>query len=176
MGVIVHTFVTTALYWGKWTVSCFGCIVPWERGPEFNIHTIYIIHTVHVLIIMYYPTNALRDTTHKAYMNFYMLRYLGAIPQGITSKTNVYKPTCRYMCIYILPVYVYILPFYKGPYVSATKAFSHLPRHIKILVNDMKCFKLSLKRFLCHHSFYSVEEYYEHLMTKTCRLTVILTL
>jgi len=26
----------------------------------------------------------------------------------------------------------------------------------------MKCFKLSLKRFLYHHSFYSIEEYYEH--------------
>jgi cobalamin biosynthesis Co2+ chelatase CbiK len=50
---------------------------------------------------------------------------------------------------------------YKGTYVSSTKAFSHLPRHIKILVNDIKCFKLSLKRFSCHHSFYSIE-YYEH--------------
>ena len=56
--------------------------------------------------------------------------------------------------------------FYKGPYISGTKAFNHLPRHIKILVNDMKCFKLSLKRFLCHHSFYSVEEYYEHIDDK----------
>jgi len=57
---------------------------------------------------------------------------------------------------------VNLTKFYKGPYVSGTKAFSRLPRHIKILVNDMKCFKLSLKRFLCHHSFYSVEEYYKY--------------
>jgi len=42
--------------------------------------------------------------------------------------------------------------------------------------NDMKCFKLSLKRFLCHHSFYSIEEYYEHTDDKTCKLTVILIL
>ena len=46
-----HLFLTMALYWGKWTVSSFGCIIPWERGPDFNIHTLYIIHTVHVLII-----------------------------------------------------------------------------------------------------------------------------
>jgi len=33
---------------------------------------------------------------------------------------------------------------------------------IKILVNDMKYFKLSLKRFLYHHPFYSIEEYFEY--------------
>jgi hypothetical protein len=41
------------------------------------------------------------------------------------------------------------------------------PWNLTHLLNaDMKdlhiqCFTLSLKRFLCHHSFYSVEEYYE---------------
>jgi hypothetical protein len=71
---------------------------------------------------------------------------------------------------------VNLIKFYKGPYISGTKAFNHLPRHIKILVNDMKCFKLSLKRFLCHHSFYSIEEYCEHTDDKKCKLTVILIL
>jgi len=51
MGIIVHTFVTMALYWGKWTVSICGYIVTWERGPDFNIHTLHIIHTVDILII-----------------------------------------------------------------------------------------------------------------------------
>jgi len=61
---------------------------------------------------------------------------------------------------------VNLTKFCKGPYISETKAFSHLPRHIKILDSDMKCFKLSLKGFLCHHSFFSVEEYYEHIDDK----------
>jgi hypothetical protein len=52
--------------------------------------------------------------------------------------------------------------FYKGPYIPGSKAFNHLPQYIKILVNDMKCFKLSLKKFLYHHSFYSIEEYLEY--------------
>jgi len=26
----------------------------------------------------------------------------------------------------------------------------------------LKCFKISLKRFLCHHSFYTIKECYEH--------------
>ena len=33
---------------------------------------------------------------------------------------------------------------------------------IKVLVNDIKYFKLCLKRFLYHHSFYSIEEYFEY--------------
>ena len=53
--------------------------------------------------------------------------------------------------------------FYKGPYISGIKAFNHLPRHIQLLANDMKSFKTSLKRFLYHHSFYLIEEYYEHI-------------
>jgi hypothetical protein len=66
------------------------------------------------------------------------------------NNTNLHLPT------------VNITKFYKGPYISGTKALNHLPRHIEILANDMKSFTSSLKRFLCHHSFYSVDEYYEY--------------
>lgn len=52
--------------------------------------------------------------------------------------------------------------FYKGPYVSGSKDFNHLPQYIKILISDMKYFKLSLMRFLYHHIFYSTEEYFEY--------------
>ena len=57
---------------------------------------------------------------------------------------------------------VNITKYYKGPYILGLKAFNHLPLHKKSLVNDMKSFKTSLKRFLYHHSFYSIEEYYEY--------------
>jgi len=66
------------------------------------------------------------------------------------NNTNIHLPT------------VSITKVYRGPYISGSKAFNHLPRHIKILVNDMKYFKLSLKRFLYHHSFYTIEEYLEY--------------
>jgi len=55
-----------------------------------------------------------------------------------------------------------VTKFYKGPYILGSKAFNHLPRHIKILANDMKSFKTTVKRFLYHHYFYSIEEYYEY--------------
>jgi hypothetical protein len=65
------------------------------------------------------------------------------------NNTNLHLPT------------VNITKFYKGLYISGLKAFSHLPLHIKSFANDMKSFKTS-KRFLYHHSFYSIEEYYEY--------------
>jgi hypothetical protein len=57
---------------------------------------------------------------------------------------------------------VNITKYCKGPCILGVKAFYHLPLHIKSVANDMKSFKTSLKGFLYHHSFYSIEEYYEY--------------
>jgi hypothetical protein len=51
--------------------------------------------------------------------------------------------------------------FDKGAYISGIKVLSHLPQAIKILANDEKSFKSTLKRFL-YHSFYSMHEYYRY--------------
>jgi hypothetical protein len=51
--------------------------------------------------------------------------------------------------------------FNKEAYISGIKVFNHLPQYIKALTNDHKYFKSILKRFLYHHYFYSVNEYYE---------------
>jgi hypothetical protein len=66
------------------------------------------------------------------------------------NNTNVHLPT------------VNITKFCKGPYILGSEASNHLPHHIKILANVVKSFKSSLKRFLYHHSFYSIEEYYKY--------------
>jgi len=55
-----------------------------------------------------------------------------------------------------------ISKFNKGAYISGIKVFNHLPQNIKALTNDHKYFKSSLKRFLYHNFFYSVNEYYEY--------------
>jgi hypothetical protein len=52
--------------------------------------------------------------------------------------------------------------FNKGVHIWGIKVFNHLPQHIKALTNDQKCFKSTLKRSLYHHSFYSMNEYYEY--------------
>ena len=51
--------------------------------------------------------------------------------------------------------------YHKGTHVSGQKAFNHLPPYIKNLVDNLKVFKLALKKFLYCHLFYSIEEYYE---------------
>ena len=52
--------------------------------------------------------------------------------------------------------------FNEGAYISGIQVFNHLPQYIEALTNDHKYFKLTLKRFLYHHSFYSMNEYYEY--------------
>ena len=52
--------------------------------------------------------------------------------------------------------------FKKGAYISGIKVFNNLPQYIKALTNDHIYFKSTLKRFLYHHSFYSINEYYEY--------------
>jgi hypothetical protein len=50
----------------------------------------------------------------------------------------------------------------KGPYISGIKVFNHLPQYLKALDHNSVHFRSSLKRFLYHHCFYSMEEYYEY--------------
>jgi len=44
---------------------------------------------------------------------------------------------------------------------SGSKIYKYLPLNIKILLNDAKCFKSTLKIYLVEHTFYSLDEYYQ---------------
>jgi len=92
-----------------------------------------------------------------------------------TTNNEIHKYKTRNYLNFHLPT-VNLTKFYKGPYISGTKAFNHLPRHTKVLVYDMKCFKLSLKRFYVIILFIQLKNTMNILMTKTCKLTVILIL
>ena len=50
--------------------------------------------------------------------------------------------------------------YQKGIYYSGIKIYNHLPTTIKDLSDDKNKFKLTLKRYLLHNSFYSLEEYF----------------
>ena len=52
--------------------------------------------------------------------------------------------------------------FNKGPCISGIKAFNHLPQYLKDLDHNSSAFRSSLKKFFYHHSFYTIDEYYEH--------------
>jgi len=50
--------------------------------------------------------------------------------------------------------------YQKGVYYSGIKIYNHLPTAIKDLSDDKNKFKLALKRYLLHNTFYSLEEYF----------------
>jgi hypothetical protein len=62
--------------------------------------------------------------------------------------SNLYLPTAN------LAIYQ------KGVYYSGIKIYNHLPAAVKDLSGDKNKFKLALKRYLLHNSFYSLEEYF----------------
>jgi len=49
--------------------------------------------------------------------------------------------------------------YQKGVYYSGINIYNHLPTTIKDLSGDKNKFKLVLKRYILHNSFYSLEEY-----------------
>jgi hypothetical protein len=51
--------------------------------------------------------------------------------------------------------------FIKGVLYSGSRIYNHLPLNIKILSNDVKCFKFTLRSYLTEHTFYSLDEYYQ---------------
>jgi hypothetical protein len=60
------------------------------------------------------------------------------------------------------PSMINLTKFKKGPYIMCIKVFNHLPQSIKDTSNNPNQFRTLLKRFLHHHSFYSLEEYFNH--------------
>jgi len=48
-----------------------------------------------------------------------------------------------------------------GPHFSAIKIYNHFPEYIQDLKGDLKRFKKTLKGYLCWHSYYSIQEYYD---------------
>ena len=61
---------------------------------------------------------------------------------------NLYVPTAN------------LTMYQRGVYYSGVRIYNHLPTAIKDLSNDTKKFKLALKKYLSHNSFYSLEEYF----------------
>ena len=49
----------------------------------------------------------------------------------------------------------------KGVLYSGSKIYNHLPSNIKVLSNDTKHFKSTLKSYLIEHMFYSLDEFYQ---------------
>jgi hypothetical protein len=99
-------------------------------------------------------------TSYSQYI-YSLILYTGNNKYLFSINNEIHKYSTRYNNNLHLPK-VDLPKFNKGAYISGVKVFNHLAQYIKTSANDQKCFKSTLKRFLCHHSFYSMEEYYEY--------------
>jgi hypothetical protein len=138
-------------------------------GRSSNVNKLFILQKKMVRIII----NArIRESCREAFKNMQIITLYSQYIYSLilftvknkplfTPNNEIHKYKTRNNTNLHLPT-VNITKYSKGPYVSGLKAFNHLPRHIKSLANDTKSFKTSLKRFVYHHSFYSIEEYYKY--------------
>jgi hypothetical protein len=141
-------------------------IIFWGRSSNVNK-----LFTLQKKITRIITNTGVRESCREAFKNMEIMMYSQYIFSLIlftvknkhlfTSNREIHHYKTRNNTNLHLPT-VNITKFYKALHISGSKVFNHLPQHIKILVNDMKYFKLSLKRFLYHHSFYSIEEYFEY--------------
>jgi hypothetical protein len=60
------------------------------------------------------------------------------------------------------PSLVNLSKFRKGPYIMCIKVYNYLPLSLRYTICKPAQFRSLLKRFLYHHSFYSVEEYFNY--------------
>jgi len=80
------------------------------------------------------------------------------------SNSQVHKINPRQPSNLYLPA-THLAVHQKCVYYSGIKIYSHLPTAIKDLSGDKNKFKLALKRYLLHNSFYSSEEYFNTQLT-----------
>jgi hypothetical protein len=124
------------------------------RGRSSNVKKLFSLQKKIGRII---TNTAVRESCREAFKNveimtlfsqyiFSLILFTVKNKHLFTSNKEIHKYITRNNNNLHLPT-VNITKFYKGPYILGSKAFNHLPWHIKILVNDMKYFKLSLKSF-----------------------------
>ena len=156
--------LTTIYYAYFHSILSYG-IIFW--GNSSNVNELFILQKEIVRILANIgPRESCREVFRKMEIMTLYSQYIFSLisftvdnKHVFTSNNKIHKYSTRNNTNLHLPT-VNLSKFYKGPYTSGTRAFNHLPRHLKLLVNDVKCFKISRNRLLYHHSFYSLQEYY----------------
>ena len=158
---IVPQSTLKAIYYAYFhSILSYGIIL-W--GNSSNVNELFILQKEIVRILANIgPRESCREVFRKMEIMTLYSQYIFSLisftvdnKHIFTSNNKIHKYSTKNNTNLHLPTVNY-----KGPYSSGTRAFNHLPRHLKLLVNDVKCFKISRKRFLYHHSFYSLQEYY----------------
>ena len=163
--IVPQTTLRIIYYAHVHSILSYG-IIFW--GNSTNINKLFILQKRIVRIISNIgPRDSCRQafkklkimTLHSQYI-FSLILFTIDNKHLFTHNNELYRYSTRNSATLHLPA-VKLSKFYKGPFISGIKAFNHLPNHLRLLASDVKCFKISLKRFLCHHSFYTIKEFYD---------------
>jgi hypothetical protein len=112
------------------------------------------------------PLPLLVDVTHAVnYINNYkyifsLLVFVNKNRGLFMSNSEIHDINARYNYDLHLPSTNLTL-VQKGVLYSGGRIYNHLPINTKILSNDAKRFKSTLKSCLIEHTFYSLDEYYQ---------------
>jgi hypothetical protein len=150
--IVPQSTLRTIYYSYIHSILSYG-IIFW--GRSFNANKLFILQKKIVRII---TNSKVRESCREALKNmqivilysqyiFSLILFTVKDKHLFTPNNEIHKYKTRNNTNLHLPT-VNITKFYKGPYISGSKAFNHLPQHIRILANDMKSFKTSLERFL----------------------------
>ena len=90
----------------------------------------------------------------------YVLLFLTKNKDQFMTNSQMHKITTRQTFDLYIPA-ANLTIYQKGVYYQGIKIYNHLPKTIKDLSGDKNKFKLALKRYLLHNSFYSLKEYFE---------------
>jgi hypothetical protein len=163
--IVPQTTLRTIYYAYIHSILSYGIIV---GGNSTIVNKLFIVQNKTVRIL---SNIGARESCREAFKNLEIMtlhsQYLFSLilftidnKHLFTPNNEMHKYSTRNNANLHLPT-VNLVKFYKGPFILGPKASNHLPRYLKLLASDVKCFKISLKRCLYHHSFYSVTEYYK---------------
>jgi len=166
INIVPQSTLRTIYYAYIHSILSYGIIL---GGNSTNVNKLFILQKKTVRIL---SNIGARKSCNEAFKNLEIMtlhsQYIFSLiiftvdnKHLFTPNNEIHRYSTRNNSNLNLPT-INLSKFYKGPYISGTKAFNHLPLYLKLLVSDVKCFKISLKRFLYHHSFYLVKEYYKH--------------
>jgi hypothetical protein len=148
------------------TIISYGIII-W--GGSSCVNKVFILQKKAIRIITNSrPKESCRDLFKNAKIMTFFSQYIYSLvlftinnDHLFTFNNEIHSYKTRAHSNLHLPA-VNLTKYSKGAYISGIKAFNHLPQSIKRLATDEASFKLALKRFLYHHSFYSMREFYQH--------------
>ena len=97
---------------------------------------------------------------HSQYILPLLLFMIKNLYKSIVAKSEIYHTDTRQHANFHQPS-MNVTDYQKGVYHLGVKLFNMLPSDIKKVSDNTKNVRLTVQKFLCENSFYSLDEYFE---------------